>query len=179
MRVKDFAAEIIGEIADDSNFVVYSYNCTGKGAGMITFELEVEEDSEESKSYKIIHYYGHNVTLTGPNFWSEVLDLHDPKSVEEIQSFFENDELLFDNPQGHDFDSNMHHHTITNAPPAHTHTISPYIYTSGGTTTTLTTSPGFFISDSSTTTDLSKTWANVSGNVADNLCGYSIKLDAI
>lgn len=102
MRVRDFAAELISEMAEGLDWLVYKYECTAKSSGSITFELEIGEDDEDDEvecRYKILDYSGHLVTLNNPLGNIEI-DLHRAGSVIEIREWFEDIEKSYEHPFG-------------------------------------------------------------------------------
>lgn len=105
MKVRDFAAELISEVADEFGYLVFKYECHSPSNGTIVFELEEEDDSLEeidriiTKKYKILDYSGHDVTLTTPT-GNKTIDLHMPESIDHIREWFENSEESFDTPNG-------------------------------------------------------------------------------
>lgn len=106
MRAKDFAAELISEIAEDLGFLVYKYECYSPTNGRIVFEKSLEplnEGESQSNYYKIISYSGHTVTLMAPLYKQDV-DLHKSESVEIIRTYFDDSEHRFDSPFAMDYD---------------------------------------------------------------------------
>lgn len=98
MKVRDFAAELISEIADEFGWLVFKYECSSPSCGNIVFELEDGED-DEVKRYKILDYSGYEVNLLNP-IERTVIDLHEPESVDDIRDWFDNLEESFDSPFG-------------------------------------------------------------------------------
>lgn len=107
MRVRDLAAELISEIADELGYLVYKYECSMPSCGNIVFEKETESEAEEDedtfisvKRYKILDYQEHQVFLWGI-LNSKQIDLHDPDSVEDIREWFEDLEDAHISPYGY------------------------------------------------------------------------------
>jgi hypothetical protein len=102
--------------------------------GSIVFEKEDEEDEEEAatRRYKILTYEGHTVYLQ-QLAGMQIIDLHNPDSVEEIREWFENLESAFDSPFGYNttiFSPTVGQHTHQINPHGHhTHQVQPYPYT--------------------------------------------------
>lgn len=133
MRVKDFAAELISEIAEELGFLVYKYECHSPTNGRIVFERSLEPQSEDDPGvnhYKIISYSGYTVTLMAPLYKQEI-DLHEPESVEIIKTYFDNLEHHFDSPFAMDYDFASLPHLST------TSTNHPWIHAGGHGTTSI------------------------------------------
>jgi hypothetical protein len=100
MKVRDFAAELISEIADEFGWLVFKYECSSPSCGNIVFELEIGEDEDdEARRYKILDYSGYEVNLMNPAERTTI-DLHEPESVDDIRDWFDNLEESFDSPFG-------------------------------------------------------------------------------
>lgn len=133
MKVKDFAAELIGEIADECGYLVYKYECSSPSCGSVVFEitLEAPEDAEPVRRYKMLNYAGYEVTLVGP-MASDTIDLHKAESVDFIRDFFKDEETWFETPFAFGYNSNFGftHTTISGnytTMPTSTITTGPYI----------------------------------------------------
>jgi hypothetical protein len=101
MKARDFAAELISDIAEEYGYVVYKYECIGPGHASLVYELNDDDDDDSIDKYKLLFYSDHSVTLLSLS-GNKVIDLHNPDSVDEIDAWFNDLEEAFDNPNGSD-----------------------------------------------------------------------------
>lgn len=146
MKVNNFVAEMVGEIAEEFDFLVYKYNSDGESTS-ITFERTKED---QTKVYRYLNYIRGMLHLHHPNNdgITEV-NLHDPQSIDTIKNYFENSKYDFDNPYIFNFDPNFLNPILP------TTTTYPKIVNHPYQTSTI---PTIWIDDTSTTSDPSITW---------------------
>jgi hypothetical protein len=130
MRVKDLAAELISEIAEEHEYYVFRFEKVSPGCGFIVYETTFIDDEsgsdEDITKYKVLSYEGPIVKFQSPgdpishqgpyvyasNTTNPVqndheIDLHDPDSVQEIEAFFKDLKSTFDNAFGLGMPTNM------------------------------------------------------------------------